>query len=162
MPVNPNEFIKKFPQLSPDEIRNHADHFNNLDKNGDGNLDANEVYELYKEAHIPISQAKVPQLISEITGGTSDCVDFGGFLSIFVKEKESGVKSDIGESVRKHLTLVKVGGARGERSYAQEEVTGFVNFINSNLESDPDLAHIMPINPDDDSLFKKCHDGILL
>lgn len=38
----------------------------------------------------------------------------------------------------------------------------FVNWINKALENDPDCKHLIPMNPNDDSLFKSLADGILL
>ena len=162
MSINPNEFIPKFPQLSPDDVRMHAEHFQRLDADNDGFLTASEVYNLFKEAQVPISEAECKQTVNEVDSNNDQKIDFGEFLTIFVKEKESGRATKLSEGLRRHASHIKVAGARGERTFAQEEVTGYVNYINSLLSSDPDLAHIMPIDPQTDALFGACHDGILL
>jgi plastin-1 len=38
----------------------------------------------------------------------------------------------------------------------------FVNWINKALENDADCSHLLPMNPNDGSLFKSLADGILL
>ncbi|OHT05466.1 fimbrin [Tritrichomonas foetus] len=162
MSLNPNEYIPKFPQLTPDDIRMHAEHFKALDKDNSGQLTSNEVYNLFKEAQIAITESECKSLINEVDTDNDGKINFGEFLTLFVKELESGKATKLSEGLRRHASHVKVSGARGERTYPQEEVTGFVNYINSMLEGDPDLAHIMPIDPSGDAFFGACHDGILL
>lgn len=45
---------------------------------------------------------------------------------------------------------------------SEEEKVAFVNWINKALENDPDCQHLLPMNPNDNSLFKSLADGILL
>lgn len=47
-------------------------------------------------------------------------------------------------------------------SVRNEEEIAFSAWINSNLASDPDLKHILPIKVDDGSLYLKVQDGTLL
>jgi hypothetical protein len=56
----------------------------------------------------------------------------------------------------------EVGKGGGEHGYLQEEVAGYVNFINASLGGDPDLQDILPLNPNDDSFFKSLSNGLLL
>lgn len=44
----------------------------------------------------------------------------------------------------------------------EEERYAFVNWINTALEKDPDCQHVLPMDPNTDSLFKTVGDGILL
>ena len=43
-----------------------------------------------------------------------------------------------------------------------EEQLAFSDWINSNLGQDPDLKHLLPIDPEGKGLFEKVKDGILL
>lgn len=43
-----------------------------------------------------------------------------------------------------------------------EEKVAFVNWINKALAKDSDCNHLMPMNPENDSLFTSVRDGILL
>ncbi|XP_010784529.1 plastin-1-like, partial [Notothenia coriiceps] len=49
-----------------------------------------------------------------------------------------------------------------QHSYSDEEKVAFVNWINKALSKDPDCQHLLPMNPDDESLFASVRDGILL
>lgn len=43
-----------------------------------------------------------------------------------------------------------------------EEQLAFSDWVNSNLGGDPDLAHLLPIDPEGKTLYDKVKDGILL
>lgn len=43
-----------------------------------------------------------------------------------------------------------------------EEKVAFVNWINKALAKDPDCQHLLPMDPDSESLFASVRDGILL
>jgi hypothetical protein len=47
-------------------------------------------------------------------------------------------------------------------SYAEEEKTAFVEFINQQLAGDADLRGILPVDSATDDIFKVVRDGILL
>ena len=163
MSINANQYIPKYKdKLSADDISMHTNHFNKLDTNKSGQLSAKEIYSLFVEAQIGVTEPEVAKLVEEVDANHDGKIDFDEFLNIFIKEKESGKTNKLSEGLRKHANMVNVSSVRGERSYTQEEVTGFVNYINSMLEGDPDLAHVLPIDPSGDDYFKAVHDGILL
>lgn len=43
-----------------------------------------------------------------------------------------------------------------------EEKVAFVNWINKALAKDPECQHLLPMNPENESLFASVRDGILL
>lgn len=43
-----------------------------------------------------------------------------------------------------------------------EEKVAFVNWVNKALAKDSDCSHLLPMNPENDSLFASVRDGILL
>lgn len=47
-------------------------------------------------------------------------------------------------------------------TFAEEERFAFVNWINTALEKDPDCKHVLPMDPNTDSLFTAVGDGIVL
>jgi hypothetical protein len=162
--LNPNLYITKFPRLAPDDIFRFAEHFGRLDRSGNGLLGAGELGELYKELQIPMTQQKLQQIIKDYDQNLDNALDFSEFLAVFDRELQLGGSktSSFADDLRKHAALIKVAGPRGERAYAQEEVEGFVDYINANLEEDPDLKGLLPLDGHNDSLFKAVHDGILL
>lgn len=59
--------------------------------------------------------------------------------------------------------ITKVEGDGGAtHSFTDEEKYGFVGLLNHYLKNDADLTGVIPLNDQDDSLFKSCYDGILL
>lgn len=47
-------------------------------------------------------------------------------------------------------------------SYTQEEKAAIVEHINALLKGDNDLEHLLPIDPNTDSIFEAVRDGVLL
>ena len=160
MSVNAADYFKKFPKLPPNEIKQLAEHFNGIAGN-DGEIDANEVQTMFKEMgqNITIQQAK--DHIAIYDKDHNGTLNFEEFLEIFVQEQE-GKKSALSEGLRQHKLVKLKGQGGGEHAYSQEEVSGFVMHINATLSTDPDLKEILPINPENDELFKKLGDGLLL
>lgn len=78
------------------------------------------------------------------------------FSSQIQKDKVLMKPADI-EVIQGHAT---VEGTR--HSVRHEEQVAFSNWINSNLGHDQDLRHLLPIDPDDGSLYERVKDGILL
>uniref|UniRef100_A0A7N9AR17 Plastin-3 n=1 Tax=Mastacembelus armatus TaxID=205130 RepID=A0A7N9AR17_9TELE len=49
-----------------------------------------------------------------------------------------------------------------QHSFSEEERYAFVNWINIALKDDPDCQHVLPMDPNTDSLFTSVGDGIVL
>jgi len=62
----------------------------------------------------------------------------------------------------KQRDVVSVAGHSGIHAYAEEEVAAYAEHITAYLENDPDVKHLMPIQPKGLDLAKKIRDGILL
>jgi len=154
------DYYAQFPKLSHAEINAAEEHYNQVAV--DGRIHDKQVVQLFKDLgnDITIDQAK--KNIAEFDKDGDGTLDFKEFLEIFNAEKE-GKSTSFTETLKKHASLIKTKGKGGaERSYAQEEVTGYVNHINACLQDDEDLKGILPINPDTDEFFKKLKDGLLL
>ena len=71
--------------------------------------------------------------------------------------------STYGQDLAHHdKDLVQVKGHSGVHSYSPEETAAFSEHFNMYLASDPDLAHLLPINSASDELLAKVHDGLLI
>jgi plastin-1 len=92
----------------------------------------------------------------------ADSPSYEDFLKIFLAEKTSGATREEVQVSGKTMQHVTREGAAGYHSYPVEERQAFVRHINISLGHDPDLAYMMPINPDNDDLFKSCVSGALL
>ncbi len=47
-------------------------------------------------------------------------------------------------------------------AYTEEEKAAIVDHINMVLKDDPQLDNLLPIDPEDDEIFSKVEDGVLL
>uniref|UniRef100_A0A8C9W8G3 Plastin-3 n=1 Tax=Scleropages formosus TaxID=113540 RepID=A0A8C9W8G3_SCLFO len=84
----------------------------------------------------------------------------------------TGYSSDIAKTFRKAINrkegILAIGGTSElssegtQHSFSEEERYAFVNWINKALENDPDCKHVLPMDPNNDSLFKAVGDGIVL
>lgn len=82
--------------------------------------------------------------------------------------KAGEVASTFKQLVSKKENLETLGGmsdASSEgttHSVRLEEQLAFSDWVNTNLISDPDLSHLLPIDPEGKTLYDKVKDGILL
>ena len=49
-----------------------------------------------------------------------------------------------------------------QHSFSEEEKLAFVDWINYQLEEDPDIQTLLPIPEDGNALFEAVHDGLIL
>lgn len=82
--------------------------------------------------------------------------------------KANELGSTFKQVVSKKENLETLGGiseASSEgttHSVRLEEQLAFSDWINTNLSHDPDLKHLLPIDPEGKTLYEKVKDGILL
>mmetsp|Transcript_34114 Transcript_34114/g.59514 ORF Transcript_34114/g.59514 Transcript_34114/m.59514 type:complete len:627 (-) Transcript_34114:103-1983(-) len=97
-----------------------------------------------------------------ISYATRDRLTYEEFLRIFLAEKTSGSRREEVKVGGKTMQTVSHEGSAGYHSYPVEERQAFVRHINISIGQDADLAYMMPIDPDNDDLFKSCVSGQLL
>jgi septal ring factor EnvC (AmiA/AmiB activator) len=73
------------------------------------------------------------------------------FVQLFISAHKSGKRISTRE-----------GMAGAIHSFSEEEKSGYVDHINSNLRNDPDLQGVVPINPSNLDLFSAVSRGVLL
>lgn len=89
-------------------------------------------------------------------------------MSVINSSANNDVAQAFKQMVSKRENLQHLGGmseASSEgttHSVRQEEQAAFSNWINIKLENDPDLKHILPLDPNGDNLYEAIKDGILL
>ena len=87
---------------------------------------------------------------------------------MYKKVQKGKVKFGLADQAEKAKKLVKVGGlsegsAEGTtHSFSEEEKLAFVDWINFQLENDPDLGNVLPIAEEGDGLFQSVHSGLVL
>uniref|UniRef100_A0A673XQL0 Plastin 1 (I isoform) n=1 Tax=Salmo trutta TaxID=8032 RepID=A0A673XQL0_SALTR len=95
-------------------------------------------------------------------------ISFEEFVSIYQELKSKELSETFKKTIARREGIQSFGGLSGissegtQHSYSDEEKVAFVNWINKSLAKDEDCKHLLPMNPDGDSLFKSVKDGILL
>ncbi|KAF3827194.1 hypothetical protein GH733_002680, partial [Mirounga leonina] len=131
-----------------------------------------ELQDLFKEASLPLPGYKVREIVEKIIAVTDNNKDgkisFQEFVSLMQELKSKDISRTFRKTINKREGITAIGGTSSissegtQHSYAEEEKVAFVNWINKALEDDPDCKHLLPMNPNDGSLFKSLADGILL
>ncbi|XP_042894808.1 plastin-2 isoform X1 [Parasteatoda tepidariorum] len=158
--------------LSHENLEDLCNHFNTLDKDGNGYLDVSELKQALEIVGFKIPQWQVRQMIDDMerghTGIRKGELSFDDFQMIYSELKSKEVTNVFKTAVSKRENLQHLGGmseASSEgttHSVRHEEQVAFSDWINSNLGRDPDLKHLLPIDSEGKALYDKLKDGILL
>uniref|UniRef100_H2MA05 Plastin 1 (I isoform) n=1 Tax=Oryzias latipes TaxID=8090 RepID=H2MA05_ORYLA len=145
------------------------DHFADIDKSGF--VSDYELQELFREASVYLPGYKVRDIIETFISGDTNKdqkISFEEFVYIYQKLKSQELSDSFRKVLSKKDGIHSFGGTSDissegtQHSYADEEKVAFVNWINKALKNDPDCHHVLPMNPNDESLFSSLRDGILL
>ena len=163
MSVNPEQYFGKYPGLTDTQVKDYANYFNVIDADKSGQLDASELQALFKELGAPITLVQAKSFIAAIDlDGNGQC-DFAEFLSLISGQTDNQEAQQVLQGIKKHIKSIQIQSKSGSiSSYTQEEVAGYSQYLNLSFKDEPRLAHIIPINPDDDTYFKAFSDGTLL
>eukprot|EP01006_Ploeotia_vitrea_P043470 TRINITY_DN66736_c4_g3_i1.p1 TRINITY_DN66736_c4_g3~~TRINITY_DN66736_c4_g3_i1.p1 ORF type:complete len:621 (+),score=415.86 TRINITY_DN66736_c4_g3_i1:149-2011(+) len=146
------------------ELKEYREHFDHLDIDGNGTISEEELTTILTQLKMFQSNAQVKALIKEVDQNHSGTVDFHEFLVLLqkIKSGETDVGKGFAAVVHESKKLIKVKGASGLHSFAQEELSAFANHLNACLANDDDVKHLVPIDPNGLDLCDKVGDGILL
>lgn len=142
--------------------------FRKIDLDGDGFICDYELHELLKEAGIPLPGYKVREIILKLDRNKDNQISFDEFLAITQDLKSSEIAKTFRKAINRKEGILAIGGTSElssegtQHSFSEEERFAFVNWINSALEKDPDCQHVLPMDPNTESLFKSVGDGIVL
>ncbi|KAG9494232.1 hypothetical protein GDO78_001864 [Eleutherodactylus coqui] len=131
-----------------------------------------ELQDLFKEANLPLPGYRVREIIEKIFAvadhNKDGKIDFEEFVSLYQELKSKDVCRTFRKSINKKMGITAIGGTSAissqgtQHSYSDEEKVAFVNWLNKALKGDPDVKHLLPMDPSNDSLFTSLRDGILL
>uniref|UniRef100_A0A673C8S7 Plastin 1 (I isoform) n=1 Tax=Sphaeramia orbicularis TaxID=375764 RepID=A0A673C8S7_9TELE len=125
----------------------------------------------FREASLSLPGYKVREIIETFMAGDTnkdEKISFEEFVSIYQELKSKQFSETFKKAVSRRDGIRSFGGTSGissegtQHSYSDEEKVAFVNWINKALANDPDCEHLLPMNPDNESLFASVRDGILL
>ncbi|XP_028251223.1 plastin-1 [Parambassis ranga] len=158
-------------QISREDLDDLREAFNKIDIDNSGYVSDFELQELFREASFSLPGYKVREIIETFIAGDTnkdEKISFEEFVSIYQELKSKQYSETFRKTISRRDGIRSFGGTSRtssegtQHSYSDEEKVAFVNWINKTLAKDPDCQHLLPMNPDDDSLFKSVRDGILL
>lgn len=147
-------------------------YFCQIDENGDGFINLTELRSALDICGFKMPGYKVRQMIEEYDDKQRSehkgRLSFEEFEKLCKELKANELGSTFKQVVSKKENLETLGGiseASSEgttHSVRLEEQLAFSDWINTNLSHDPDLKHLLPIDPEGKTLYEKVKDGILL
>ncbi|KAM4041289.1 plastin-1 isoform 1-T3 [Anomaloglossus baeobatrachus] len=158
--------------ISREELEELKEAFEKVDADNSGFINDYELQDLFKEANLPLPGYRVREIIEKVFAAADrnkdGKIDFEEFVLLFQDLKSKDVCRTFRKSINKRMGITAIGGTSSissqgtQHSYSDEEKVAFVNWINKALKDDPHVAHLLPMDPSNNSLFTSLRDGILL
>ncbi|XP_063834997.1 plastin-3 [Ostrinia nubilalis] len=171
-------------KLTDEERAEIREQFSQIDSSGNGFIDLKELKDALDSVGYKIPQWKVRCMIEEyydngskhgrgVNGNVNgdarkNGISLNEFEELCANLKAQQVASTFKQAVSKKENLEHLGGMSEAssdgttHSVRLEEQMAFSGWINSNLEHDPDLKHLLPIDPEGKQLYEKLKDGLIL
>uniref|UniRef100_A0A673J512 Plastin-1-like n=1 Tax=Sinocyclocheilus rhinocerous TaxID=307959 RepID=A0A673J512_9TELE len=166
-----NSMESKVTQISREDLEDLREAFNKIDIDNSGYVSDFELQELFREASFNIPGYKVREIVEKFMAGDTnkdEKISFEEFVAIYQEMRSKEVRETFRKCISRRDGIRSFGGTSKissegtQHSYSDEEKVAFVNWINKTLADDPDCKHLIPMDPETDSLFKSVKDGILL
>ncbi|KAM8834068.1 plastin-1 [Synchiropus splendidus] len=161
----------RITQISRDDLEDLREAFDKIDIDNSGYVSDFELQELFREARFSLPGYKVREIIETFIAGDTnkdEKISFEEFVLIYQELKSKKYSETFRKSITRKDGIRSFGGLSEissvgtQHSYSDEEKVAFVNWINKALAKDADCQHLLPMNPEDNSLFTAVKDGILL
>uniref|UniRef100_A0A673CF90 Plastin 1 (I isoform) n=1 Tax=Sphaeramia orbicularis TaxID=375764 RepID=A0A673CF90_9TELE len=133
-----------------------------LDIDNSGYVSDFELQELFREASLSLPGYKVREIIETFMAGDTNKDEKISFEEFSVRVETFKKAVSRRDGIRSFGGTSGISSEGTQHSYSDEEKVAFVNWINKALANDPDCEHLLPMNPDNESLFASVRDGILL
>ncbi|ODM94621.1 Plastin-2 [Orchesella cincta] len=159
------------PRITDEEIREIHEAFKEIDSDGSGFIEANELKDALERVGLKLPSYQVRQIIQEFDSDDKshrNKLSVDEFERLCTSLKMEDVAKRFKQVVSKRENLQTIGGlsqASSEgttHSVRIEEQLAFSHWINEHLGHDPDLKHLLPIDAEGKGLYDKVIDGILL
>ncbi|XP_033505640.1 plastin-3 isoform X1 [Epinephelus lanceolatus] len=155
-------------KLTKEDMEEMEEIFGKIDLDSDGYINDYELHELLKDAGHSLPGYQVREIIQKLDRNKDNKISFEEFLSIVHELRGTEVAKTFRKVINRKEGILAIGGTSElssegtQHSFSEEERYAFVNWINTALEKDPDCKHVLPMDPNTDSLFKSVGDGIVL
>ncbi|KAH9494756.1 phospholipid scramblase 1, partial [Bulinus truncatus] len=140
-----------------------------LDEDGNGKISLSELGNALELVGIKMAGYEIRQLMANLDTSGDGNIDMEEFKQLYTSEKS---KRDIGVTFKKAVQPKKGVNTLGGTSQAsvegtthtvrEAETVAFSQWINSNLKDDADCHQLLPVNSENNELFEKCKNGIIL
>ena len=159
--------IKLSQSFKPEDYSNFEKIFKGFDKNKNGVMEKNEFLDLlHALGYRDFKQEDALKLTEGVDIKDPERITFSEFLLIMKKlvDKEGTITLD---SFKNKAGKAMVRVSKGDNSmqfqtFSEEERTAYVKVINSSLAEDPVCKKYLPIDPDNNEVFDRIKDGVLL
>uniref|UniRef100_A0A4W4FTM1 Plastin-1-like n=1 Tax=Electrophorus electricus TaxID=8005 RepID=A0A4W4FTM1_ELEEL len=152
-------------QISREDLEELREAFNRIDIDNSGYVSDFELQELFREASFSLPGYKVREIAEKFIAGDTnkdEKISFEEFVAVWptIDLRSKEVRETFRKTISRRDGIRSFGGTSGissegtQHSYADEEKVAFVNWINKTLANDPDCRHLIPMDPNNDSLFK--------
>ncbi|CAG5866652.1 unnamed protein product [Menidia menidia] len=158
-------------QIAREDLEELREAFNKIDIDKSGFVSDFELQELFREASFYLPGYQVREIIDTFIAGDTnkdEKISFEEFVTIYQQLKSKKYSETFRKCISRKDGIYSFGGMSEisnqgtQHSYSDEEKVALVNWINKALAKDPDCKHLLPLNPNDESLFTSVRDGILL
>ncbi|XP_036006564.1 plastin-1 [Fundulus heteroclitus] len=162
---------KSYTQISREDLEDLQEAFNKIDIDKSGYVSDFELQELFREASLHLPGYKVREIVETFMAGDTNKdgkISFNEFVSIYQDLKSKEISGSFKKILTRKDGIYSFGGKSGvscegtQHSYSDEEKVAFARWINKSLGKDPDCRHLLPVDPNDESLFASLRDGIVL
>uniref|UniRef100_A0A4W6FL19 Plastin-3 n=2 Tax=Lates calcarifer TaxID=8187 RepID=A0A4W6FL19_LATCA len=155
-------------KITKEEMEEMREIFGKIDLDNDEYICDYELHELLKEAGHQLPGYMVREIIQKLDRNKDNKISFEEFLAIVQELRGSEIAKTFRKVINRKEGILAIGGTSElssegtQHSFSEEERYAFVNWINTALEKDPDCQHVLPMDPNTDSLFTSVGDGIVL
>ncbi|XP_059207254.1 plastin-3-like [Centropristis striata] len=155
-------------KITKEEMEEMREIFGKIDLDNDGHICDYELNDLLKDAGHALPGYVVRQIIQKLDRNNDNKISFEEFLAIVQDLRGSEIAKTFRKAINRKEGILAVGGMSEQssegtqHSFSEEERFAFVNWINTALENDPDCQHVLPMDPNTESLFTCVGDGIVL
>ena len=159
--------IKLQQSFKPEDYSNFEKIFKGFDKNKNGVMEKNEFLDLlHALGYRDFKSADAERLTEGITLKDPSHMTFSEFLQVMQKlvNKEGVIQLDsfINKAGKAMVRISKGDNSMQFQTFSEEERTAYVKVINSSLADDPVCKKYLPIDPDNNEVFDRIKDGVIL
>lgn len=162
-------YSQTYPQFRQSELDLFSAQFSQMDKDGDGYIDRNELAMVCREVGMPIqNDSELDQRMREVDLNNNGRIEFDEFVQMASKIRSGSVQAaetGFSQVYQKQSKLFTISGADDstQHSINEDELEQFSLHINQVLQDDRDLVGKLPLDTRSfTDLFEKSKDGWLL